>query len=301
MSKHILVTGGTGLLGKKLTNVLFEKGYTVSHLSRKQGDDVRVKTYLWDIHKGLIDEHCIDGVDTIIHLAGSGIADGRWTEERKKEIIDSRTKSIELVYKVLKNKSHRVTSVISASGVGYYSDRGDELMHEDDSPAHDFLGTCCIEWEQAVDEGEKLGLRVVKFRTGVVLDRDGGALPQLALPIKFAAGSPLGNGKQWIPWIHHEDAVDMYLYGIEQADLKGAYNMVAPNPVTNAQLTKAVAKQLNRPLWLPNVPAFAIKLLFGEMSILVLGSTKVSSQKIEEAGFKFKYSVVEEALKEIYQ
>lgn len=301
MSKHILLTGGTGLLGKQLTNALINKGYTVSHLSRKQGDDARVKTYIWDIHKGTIDEKCIDGVDTIIHLAGAGITDGRWTDERKKEIIESRTKSIGLIYDLLKRKSHQVNTVISASSVGYYSNRGDDLMHEDDEPAHDFLGTCCIEWENAVDEGEQLGLRVIKFRTGVVLDKDGGALPQLALPIKFAAGSPLGNGKQWMSWIHPQDVIGMYLFGIEQAESKGAYNMVAPNPLTNAQLTKAVAKQLNRPVWLPNVPAFLIKIFFGEMSILVLGSTKVSAQKIEEAGFKFKYPEVVAALKEIYQ
>ena len=300
MSKHFLLTGGTGLLGKKLTNALFKKGYTVSHLSRKPGDDARVKTYLWDIHKGVIDEKCIDGVDTIIHLAGAGIADGRWTDERKIELIESRTKSIGLIYGLLKSKPHQVNSIVSASATSYYSDRGDELMHENDEPAHDFLGTCCIEWENAVDEGEQLGLRVLKFRTGVVLDKDGGALAKLAQPIKLGAGSPLGNGKQWMPWIHHQDVVDLYSYGIEQADLKGAYNMVAPNPVTNAQLTQAVAKQLNRPLWLPNVPAFALKLLFGEMSIVVLGSTKVSSQKIEAAGFKFKYPDVEAALKEIY-
>ena len=301
MSKHILLTGGTGLLGRKLTNALFEKGYTVSHLSRKPGDDARVKTFIWDIHKGTIDENCIDGVDTIIHLAGSGIADGRWTEERKKEIVESRTRSIALIYELLKRKSHQVKSIISASGTGYYSDRGDEPMHEDDAPAHDFLGTCCIEWEKAVDEGEQLDLRIVKFRTGVVLDKDGGALPQLALPIKFAAGSPLGDGKQWMSWIHHQDVIDMYLYSIEQSELNGVYNMVATNPLTNAQLTKAVAKQLKRPVWLPNVPAFLIKMLFGEMSILVLGSTKVSSQKIEKAGFKFKYPEVTAALEEIYQ
>jgi uncharacterized protein len=301
MSKHILLTGGTGLLGKNLTNVLINKGYTVSHLSRKQGNDARVKIYLWDIHKGSIDENCIDGVDTIIHLAGAGIADGRWTDERKKELIESRTRSIGLIYGLLKSKPHQVKNLISASATGYYSDRGEELMHEEDAPAHDFLGTCCIEWETAVDEGDQLGLRIVKFRTGVVLDKDGGALAKLAQPIKFGAGSPLGSGEQWMPWIHHEDVVDMYLYGIEQTDLKGAYNMVAPNPVTNAQLTKAVAKQLNRPIWLPNVPAFALKLLFGEMSIVVLGSTKVSSKKIEDAGFKFKYPDVTAALKEIYQ
>ncbi|MEO8884521.1 MAG: TIGR01777 family oxidoreductase [Mucilaginibacter sp.] len=300
MSRHILLTGGTGLLGKQLTNALLSKGYTVSHLSRAEGSDGRVKTYLWDIHKGIIDEHCIDGVDTIIHLAGAGIADKRWTNERKKEIIESRTKSIELIYQLLKTKPHKVNTIISASATGYYSNRGDELMTEDSPPAHDFLGTCCIKWEKAVDEGEKLGLRVLKFRTGVVLDINGGALPQLALPIKLGIGSPLGNGKAWVPWIHHEDVVGMYLFGIEQVDLKGIYNMVAPNPVTNKQLTQAVAKQLHRPLWAPNVPAFALKLLFGEMSLVVLGSTKVSAQKIEDAGFKFKFAEIEEALNNIY-
>ena len=299
MSKHILLTGGTGLLGKQLTNALINKGYAVSHLSRSPGKDQRVKTYLWDIHKGVIDDTCIDGVDTIIHLAGAGIADKRWTDERKKELIESRTKSIGLVYDVLKKKKHSISSIVSASATGYYSNRGDELLTEDSAPAHDFLGTCCIEWEKAVDEGEQLGLRVVKFRTGVVLDKDGGALPQLALPIKLGVGSPLGDGKAWIPWIHHEDVVDMYLYGIEK-QLQGVYNMVAPNPITNAQLTKAVAKQLHRPLWAPNVPTFMLKLLFGEMSLVVLGSTKVSTQKIEDAGFEFKFKEIEGALEEIY-
>jgi uncharacterized protein (TIGR01777 family) len=301
MSKNILLTGGTGLLGKQLTNALINKGYVVSHLSRTPGKDPRVKTYLWDIHKGVIDDACIDGVDTIIHLAGAGIADKRWTEERKKELIESRTKSIGLVYEVLKTKSHKVNSVISASGTGYYSDRGDELMTEDSPPADDFLGICCIKWEKAVNEGEQLGLRIVKFRTGLVLDKNGGALPQLALPVKLGVGSPLGDGKAWVPWIHHQDVVDMYLYGIENTSLIGVYNMVAPNPVTNAQLTKVVAKQLHRPLWAPNVPAFFLKLLFGEMSLVVLGSTKVSAQKIEKAGFEFKFGEVEEALEEIYK
>jgi uncharacterized protein (TIGR01777 family) len=236
----------------------------------------------------------------VLHLAGAGIAEKHWTEERKKEIIDSRTKSIGLVYGLIKNKPNRVKSIISASGVGYYSDRGDELMTEDCEPAHDFLGTCCIEWEKAVDEGAFLGLRILKFRTGVVLNKDGGALPKMAMPVKLFVGSPLGIGKQWIPWIHWQDVVGMYLYGIENENLKGVYNMAAPNPVTNKQLTQAIAKQLHKPLWAPNVPAFVLKLMLGEMATIVLGGTKASAQKIEDTGFKFQYPDIASALAEIY-
>jgi uncharacterized protein (TIGR01777 family) len=300
MTRSILLTGGSGLLGRHLTKALLAKGYTVSHLSRKAGSDARVKTFVWDIGKGIIDEHCIDGVDTIVHLAGSGIAEKRWTDARKKDLIDSRVKSIELVYGLMKRKQHQVTSVFSASGIGYYSNRGDELMFETNAPTNDFISQCCVLWEAAVDEGEKFGTRILKFRTGVVLDKDGGALPTLAQPIKLYVGSPIGSGKQWVPWIHWQDVVDMYLLGIENKDLSGVYNMVAPNPVTNKQLTQAVAKHLHKPLWAPNVPGFVLKFLLGEMSNIVLGSTKVSAQKIEDAGFKFKYADVDVALSEIY-
>jgi uncharacterized protein (TIGR01777 family) len=254
--KHILLTGGTGLIGKQLTDELLKKDYTVSHLSRSPGKDTHVKTFLWDVNKGKIDEHCIEGVDTVLHLVGAGIAEKRWTDERKKEIIDSRTKSIGLIYNLIKNKPNGVKSIISASATGYYSDRGDDLLTEDSLPAHDFLGTCCIEWEKAVDEGMSLGLRILKFRTGVVLNKDGGALAKMATLVRLYVGSPLGDGRQWIPWIHWKDVIDMYLYGIENANLNSVYNMAAPNPVTNKQLTKAIAKQLHKPLWAPNVPAF---------------------------------------------
>jgi len=301
MSKHILLTGGSGLVGQQLTRLLLDKGYEVSHVSRRPGNNPKVSTYLWDLDKGIIDEKCIDGVDTIVHLAGAGIADKRWTNERKKELIESRTKSIGLIYALFKNKPHSVKSVISASATGYYNDRGDELLTEDSAPSNDFLAECCIQWEQAVDQGAALGLRVLKFRTGVVLIDKGGALPKLAQPIKLGLGSPLGTGEQWIPWIHQQDVIDLYFYGIENTGLKGVYNMVAPNPVTNKQLTQAVAQYLHKPLWLPNVPAFALKLLLGEMSTIVLGSSRASAQKIEEAGFKFKYPVIEDALADIYK
>lgn len=297
--KSILLTGGTGLIGLKLTEQLLAKGWQVSHLSRSGGKNPRVKTFLWDVNKGEIDPDCISGVDVIVHLAGAAIADKRWTDERKKEIIDSRAKAISLIYNLLGTKKHQVNSIVSASAIGYYSDRGDELLTEDSAPNTDFMGRCCVEWENAVDEGQKLGLRIVKFRTGVVLSVDG-ALKLIAQPIKLYVGSPLGSGKQWVPWIHWRDVVDMYMLGIENENFRGVYNQVAPNPVTNAQLTKAIATQLHKPLWAPKVPAFVLKLLMGEMSTIVLGSTKVSAQKIEDAGFKFKYPDIESALAEIY-
>lgn len=261
MNKHILITGGTGLLGKQLTAALLKKGYSVSHLSRQNNNaDAKVKTYLWNVAKGTIDADCIKGVDLIVHLAGAGIADKKWTSERKQLLIESRTRSIALIYDLLKTKPNKVSSVISASGIGYYGDRGNELLTEESSPSADFMGECCVKWEQAVDEAAKLGLRVVKFRTGVVLTTEGGALPQLALPIKFGFGTVLGNGQQWIPWIHLQDVIDMYILSIENESLSGVYNMVAPVPVTNEYFTQAVARQLHKPLWLPKVPAFALKL-----------------------------------------
>jgi uncharacterized protein (TIGR01777 family) len=297
--RHILLTGGTGLIGSNLTKQLLDKGYRVSHLSRSTPKDSQVKTFLWDVDKGEIDDRCIDGIDMVVHLAGAGIADKRWTDKRKKEIVDSRTKSIALIYNLLSRKKHQVSSIISASAIGYYSNRRDELMTETSLPSNDFMAKCCVEWEAAVDKGKQLGLRIVKLRTGVVL-ATGGALAKMAMPVKFYIGSPLGDGKQWVPWVHWQDVIDMYFYGIENTKIEGVFNMVAPNPVTNKQLTQAIAKQLHKPLWLPNVPAFFLKLLMGEMSTIVLASTKVSAQKIEDEGFKFKYPGITSALKEIY-
>jgi uncharacterized protein (TIGR01777 family) len=298
--QHILLTGGSGLIGRQLTQVLLNKGYKVSHLSRKPGHDKRVKTYFWDIHKGIIDEKCVEDADVIIHLAGAGIVEKRWTDARKKELINSRVRSIGLIYQLLKQKSHRVKKIISASATGYYGDRGDELLTEDSKPGEGFLSECCIAWEKAVDEGSALGLDILKFRTGVVLSKDGGALPKLATPVKLYVGSPLGNGKQWMPWIHDADVVSMYLYGAEQENLTGTYNMTAPTSVTNAQLTEAVARQLKKPLWAPRVPPFLLKLWLGEMAVVVLGSTRTSAAKIEQEGFQFKYPDIEAALEEIY-
>ncbi|HEY9002340.1 MAG TPA: TIGR01777 family oxidoreductase [Mucilaginibacter sp.] len=299
-NNHILITGGTGMIGRLVTDELLNRGYSVSHLSRKPGNNPKVKTYLWDVYKGDIDENCLDGIGAVLHLAGENIAAKRWTEKRKKEIIDSRTKSIELIYQLIKSKPNQVNTIISASAIGYYSDRGDELLTEDSPPNNDFMAQCCIEWEEAVNKGKELGLRILKFRTGVVLNKNEGALLEMGKPIKLGFGAPLGSGRQWIPWIHWQDVVDMYLYAIEKINLSGVYNMVAPNPVTNKQFTTVLAKQLHRPVWPINVPSFVFKLLMGEMSTIVLGSTRVSAEKIERDGFVFKYPELIDALKGIY-
>lgn len=300
MGKRVLITGGSGSVGKHLSELLLSKGYEVAHLSRSKTSLPNIKTFLWNVEQNQIDEQCIDGVDIIVHLAGAGIADSRWTDERKKVIIESRTKSIQLVYQLLKTHNHQVKTVVSASASGYYSERGDAIMKETDAPNTDFLGECSVLWENAVDEAISLGIRVVKFRTGVILDKNSGALPKIAAPIKFGVGSPLGNGKQWTSWIHLDDVAEMYLKGIEDESLNGAYNMATPNPLTNKDLTLAIAKKLNKPLWLPHVPAFILKLIFGEMSAVVLGSTKMDVQKIEQAGFKFKFPTIKSALNNIY-
>ena len=300
-NKKILITGGSGNVGRHLSQLLLRKGYEVVHLSRSKGKNPKIKTFLWDIENQKIDADCIKGVDVIVHLAGAGIADGRWTPKRKKLLIESRTISIQLVYDLLKKYPHQVNSVISAGASGFYSERGEEWQTENSAPNTDFLAECSLLWEQAVDEALLLGLRVVKFRTGIVLDLKEGALPKMTMPIKLGIGAPLGSGKQYVSWIHIHDVAMMYLKGIEDESLQGAYNMSTPNPLTNTELTKSIAKTLKKPLWLPNIPSFLLKLIFGKMSAVVLGSTRMDVQKIIATGFKFRYPDIESALKEIYE
>lgn len=299
MAKKILITGATGLVGTELKKHLINKGYEVNTLSRKETNDPN--NYVWDIYKGEIDSNCFTNVDSIIHLAGEPVADKKWTDVQKKLIIDSRVKSTELIYKALKNfKNHSVKSLISASAVGYYGDCGDEILTEESPNGFGFLAECCRLWENAVDEGKKLSLRIVKLRTGIVLSKSGGALPQLALPVKLFAGSAIGTGKQWTPWLHNDDMVEMYIEAIENIKMEGNYNACAPFPVTNSALTQAISKQLHRPFWPIKVPKGVIELLLGERIEAVLMSSNCSAQKLLNDGFKFKFTRVEDALQDIY-
>lgn len=303
MNKTILITGGSGLVGKPLTRMLLQKGYNIHHLSRKPElhGNPRITVFHWDIDNNEIDNNCLTGVTAIIHLAGEGIAEKRWTTHRKQKIVQSRTNSIAMLYSLVRQKpDHQVETIVSASAIGYYGDRDEELLSEDAKPGKGFLPLACLEWEKAVDEGEKLNLRVVKFRTGIVLTDAGGALPEIANPIRKGFGSALGDGRQWMSWIHLQDVIRMYVFAIENPNIRGTYNMTAPNPVTNAEMTKSLAHIFNKKLWLPNVPAFSLKILLGELSALVLDSAKVSSSKIQSEGFTFDFPDLDKALKEIY-
>lgn len=298
MAKKILITGATGLVGSALKRKLLSIGYEINTLSRKpEGEN----TFQWDVYKEEIDTRCLDGVDVVIHLAGEPVADKKWTDERKKQLIDSRVKSAELLFKAIKeNKNHNINSFISASAVGYYGDCGDEILTEESPNGFGFLAECCKLWEQAVDEGKRLSLRIVKLRTGIVLSRNGGALPQLDLPVRLFAGSAIGTGKQWTPWLHLDDMVDMYIEAVKNIKMEGSYNACAPFPVTNKALTKVIAKQLHRPFWPIKVPKAAIELLLGERVEAVLMSNNTSAQKLLDTGFKFKFTRIDDALADIY-
>lgn len=302
MSKTVLITGASGLIGKPLTERLIKAGYVVHQLSRNISKANKgAKIFKWDPSGMYIDPHCIDDVDVIINLAGEGIADRPWSNKRKQQIIKSRTGSIKLLYDLLKSHpNHHVTTFISSSAVGHYGDRKDEVLSEESEPGTDFLANTCLAWERAADKIDNLGLRLVIFRTGVVLTKEGGALPKIAKPIKLGLGAPLGSGKQWLPWIHIDDAVSMLLYAIENEEIAGIYNMASPFPATNKSFTQAVAKQFKKPLWLPPVPGFLLRVVMGEMSRVVLNSNKTTSDKIVESGFKFKYPKLEAALTNIY-
>ena len=302
MNQTVLITGASGLIGKPLTRFLLDKGYKVHQLTRdltKPNDGA--KAFKWNVANMEIDEKCIENVDAIINLAGEGIADKTWTQNRKQQIIESRTGALKLLYKLLKETNHQVKTFISSSAVGHYGDRKDEILTEQSEPGTDFMANTCLAWERSADKISSLGIRLVKFRTGVVLSNDGGSLPKMAKPIRLNLVSVLGSGKQWVSWIHIDDALNMILYALENQNIQDIYNMCSPFPVTNKELTNAIAKQLHKPLWMPAVPELALRIILGEMSRVVLNSQRVSADKIVEAGFKFKYPKIEQALRDIYE
>jgi uncharacterized protein (TIGR01777 family) len=258
------------------------------------------KTWEWDIDKHYIEEGAFDGVDTIIHLAGAGIADKPWTKARKRELLESRTHSTRLLYDELRKRDHTVTSFISASAIGYYGFADDNRMLVETDPAGtDFQAGLVKKWEQEIDQVLELKIRVVKVRIGVVLTMEGGALKEIARPVKLWAGAPLGSGNQFMSWIHIDDLCRIFTNSVENPSFVGTYNAVAPNPVTNRELTKAIARVLRKPMLLPSVPAFTLKVLFGEMADLVLKGSKVSSERLERTGFEFKYPSIDEALADL--
>jgi len=294
----ILVTGGTGLIGKKLCELLRYKGHKVAILSRNQR--TKHNSYYWNLETQHIDAKAIVEADYIIHLAGEGIADKRWTPQRKNDLINSRVETANLLYEKVKELNPNLKGFIAASGIGYYGATTSEKIYtENDAPGEDFISEICKVWEKASLQFDAINIRTVIFRTGVVFAKEGGALEKLSQPIKLGVGAALGTGKQFIPWIHMDDLCNMYLEAIENPKIKGIYNAVAPEHTTNKSLTKIIAKKLKKPLWLPNIPAFVMKLILGEMSVILLEGCRVSSEKIVSTGFKFKYPTLTKALQNL--
>jgi len=297
----VLITGASGLIGKELVSLLLQNGISIHYLARNKKelkDEPNYKGFLWNIDQGKIDENCFTGVDTIIHLAGAPIS-MRWTNKNKQEIIESRILSTNLIYRTLKSHSHQVKQFISASAIGIYPDSLENLYTEDNKSVDDsFLGQVVQKWEQAADQFKRLDIKVCKIRTGLVLSSKGGMLKELLKPIKLGAGSAYGSGKQWQSWIHVDDLAHLYAFAV-QNNLEGVYNATAPNPVDNETLTKQIAKTLDKPYFMPNVPAFILKLVLGDMHILLLSSQNVSSQKVQDNGFVFKYRTLEKALQDL--
>ena len=297
--ESVLITGGAGLIGQHLTKVLLEKGYDVAVLSRQRSknNNAEIPTYYWDIDKNEIDKEALSSCDYIIHLAGANIGEKRWTDKRKQQISDSRTRSAELILQNINKQDHQLKAFISSSAVGYYGAlTSEKIFDETDAPAEDFLGEVCKKWEQSADRFSGIGARVVKIRTGIVLSEKGGALSRLSLPARFGLGSAIGDGKQYLPWIHIEDLCNIYLSAIEHTEMKGSYNAVAPEHVTNYDFAKKVAKTLKKPFWLPKIPPLMIKLLFGEMSAMLLNGSRVSPEKMESTGFRFSFARIDAAL-----
>ena len=297
----VLITGGTGDIGHRLTQLLQQDGYQVSYLSRSNKSIPNTTVYQWDIKKGHIDPQAIATADHIIHLAGAGIADERWTDDRKAEILNSRTQSTDLLADALARNTHHVKSFIGASAIGYYGgDTKDRPLTETSSGGTDFLAQVVRAWERAEDKVAALGIRTVKMRTGVVLSMSGGALPKLAQPVKLGAGAPIGSGQQYISWIHLDDLCRLYIRAIQNESWQGVYNAVAPDPVTNETLTRAIADVLHRPMILPNIPNFAIKLLYGEMAIVVTGGNYVLNKRItDETDFQYEFGDLRNALDDL--
>lgn len=297
----VLITGATGLIGREIVKQCHDKGFNVHYLTTSKSKLVtesNYKGFFWNPNNNEIDHSCFDGVSTVINLVGASISK-RWTESYKKEILESRTKTAQLLQDTIRLYNYNIKHVVSASAIGIYPSSFTNYYDEAyDQNSDSFLGMVVAQWEDAIDGFKELGCKVAKIRIGLVLARQGGALPEIIKPIKFGAGAAFGNGKQWQSWIHVTDLANIFLHVVAHK-LEGVYNGVAPNAVTNSELTKTVAKVLHRPLIMPNIPKPLMKLILGEMHMLLFESQRVSSDKIKAKGFYFKYANLKPALIDI--
>jgi uncharacterized protein (TIGR01777 family) len=294
--EKVLITGGSGLIGRRLSFLLKSRGYEVRILSRSNNPKNNYKTFVWNVSEQYINDSAFEGLTHIIHLAGAGIADKRWSEKRKKEIIASRVASTNLLYNTVKRLKTPLNSFISASATGYYGAVTSETIFEEkDKPAKDFLGKVCSLWEDSIFQFNEIKIRTVALRTGIVLSKDGGALKKMKTPIITS----LGNGKQYMPWIHIDDLCELYIKAIEDQEFKGAFNAVSSEHISNLSFSKKVSKIFNHPFLAVGTPSFILQIVFGEMSTIILNGSRISANKIKQAGFKFKFENLEKALKNL--
>jgi uncharacterized protein (TIGR01777 family) len=307
---HTIITGGTGLIGRALVDSLVADGqttggHTVTVLTRSpqkhQGSlPAGVTAVGWDGKSAAGWGHLVDGADAIVNLAGEGIADGRWSEERKQRILQSRVDAGKAVVEAVGQAQVKPKVVVQASAVGYYGVGDESPLPESSPPGNDFLGQVCFEWEASSAEVERMGVRRVVIRTGIVLSTKGGAFPKLALPFHFFAGGPIGSGQQYFPWIHIDDQVRAIRFLMENESASGPYNLAAPNPPTNKEFVQKLGKAMGRPALLP-VPSIAFKIIFGEMSTVLLDGQRAVPQALEAAGFGFSYPEATAAARDILQ
>lgn len=296
MQETVLITGGSGLVGSRLTQILLEKGYLVKHISRKCSSSENITCFNWDLNKGSWDNEAILNVDYIVHLAGANVAESRWSKKRKQHILESRVQSSQIVCKMVEASKGKIKGVVSSSAVGYYGlMAGTAVVNENAIPGDDFLANVCQQWESSIS---KCDSSVAIIRTGVVLSKHGGALQKMMAPIKRGVGAALGSGKQLMPWIHIDDLCELFIYALEHK-WDGAYNGCSPDVISNFEFTNQLAKAINKPLFLPNVPSFILKIMLGEMAQMLLTGVNPSTDKVKRAGFEWKYSKLEYALKHI--
>ena len=292
----VLIGGGSGLIGTRLSQLLQEKGYDPIHLSRRQRPNAPYPTYQWDAEGGTIEEEAVQAADYVINLAGAGIADKPWTKARKALIISSRVKTARLFKEAFERTGHQPKAYISSSAIGYYGDRGETLMTEEAEAGSGFLSESTIAWESAIQEVAQTGVRTVGIRIGIVMSTQGGALEKMLIPFRFYTGTYFGDGQQWYSWVHIDDICRLFIHAMENESMNGFYNGVAPNPVRNKTLVEQIKNAMNSPAILVPAPAFALRLAMGEMADAILDSTKVSAEKTQSTGFNFQFPEIDKAL-----
>ena len=300
--ERILVIGGTGLIGRHLCKRLREMGYKITILSRTRKQENITSIYSWNLEKKEIEKEAIETADYIINLTGANISSKRWTSKRKQLIIDSRVKTGELILNKIKEQNKKLKAYISASAIGYYGTiTSQKIFIETDPPANDFLGEVCRQWEETSDQFVELGIRTVKIRTSIVLTKQGGTLAKMATPIKLGIGSSIGSGKQYLPWIHIDDLCGIYIRAITDEQIEGVFNAVASDHITNEDFNQSLAYALKKTIWAPKIPAIVLKLIFGEMSEIILKGSRISNQKIKETGYSFLFPNLNSALTDLFK